>query len=142
MRRHQFTLNLELADTIARIDNKAFAITCKKWAKLVQASREVLAENRVRQANKTNKRGVMDTNESICRKGEIEWDEDGEKMTEELVLIHQNGELFNVRACDLKKSPTTLIPLYEVDGTKRSRADAWLGSGRPNDIKVCDVELA
>ncbi len=64
-------------------------------------------------------------------------------MTEKLVLIiHPSGEQFRVRESDLLKPQTSMIPLFEVNGTKRSRADAWLGSGRPSDIKVRNIKLA
>jgi hypothetical protein len=59
-----------------------------------------------------------------------------------LVLIrHRSGEHFRVRESDLSKPGTDLIPLYEVDGEKRKRSDAWFGSGRPSDIEVRHVEL-
>jgi len=48
-------------------------------------------------------------------------------------FIHHNGDRVCVAAEDLK-SERTLIGLYNEDGTKRSRAAAWLGDGKPSDI--------
>ncbi len=56
----------------------------------------------------------------------------------ELVEIEHpvSGERFKVNRADLYGGDDDdLIPLYEMNGEKRSRADAWLGSGRPSDIR-------
>jgi len=54
----------------------------------------------------------------------------------ELVEIkHISGEWFKVNFYDLRGDENDLIPPYELNGNKRSRADAWLGSGRPSDIQ-------
>jgi hypothetical protein len=50
-------------------------------------------------------------------------------------IVHPSGEHFMVNADDLRGDLDVMIPLYELDGTKRSRADAWLGSGKPSDIQ-------
>lgn len=64
-------------------------------------------------------------------------------MSEELITTtHRSGEQFKVRASDLEDgNDRDLIPLFELDGTKRSRADAWR-SGRPSDICRSDAKEA
>jgi len=36
-------------------------------------------------------------------------------------------------------SDRILIGLYDEDGTKRSRAEAWMGNGKPSDIRRVDA---
>ncbi len=50
-------------------------------------------------------------------------------------IKHHSGEHFKVNEDDLIGDDGDLIPLYEMNGDKRSRADAWFGSGRPSDIR-------
>ena len=59
-----------------------------------------------------------------------------------LVLIrHRNGDELRVRECDLSKGRGNLIPLFERNGKKRTRANAWLGSGAPSDVAIGDFEV-
>ena len=52
-----------------------------------------------------------------------------------LMIRHRSGEMFKVRKDDLDVDlpDEDLIPLFEINGTRRSRADAFMGSGRPSD---------
>jgi len=45
----------------------------------------------------------------------------------------RSGELVCIDEADLG-SGRDLIALYDADGTKRSRAQAWLGNGKASDI--------
>lgn len=56
-------------------------------------------------------------------------------MIELIEIVHSSGEHFKVNRVDLEGNDEDLIPLYEMNGERRSRADAWLGSGRPSDIR-------
>lgn len=52
-----------------------------------------------------------------------------------------SGERVKVSAEDLA-SDRSLIGLYNEDGTKRSRAEAWLGDGKPSDIGLEEARAA